>query len=704
MAKQQKPERPESVPPEARWVAKDNQWELGAGKGKSRQGPWKFWRADGTVEFECTMQNGVPHGPYKRWHESGELSQEGTYVEGAFHGRRVFIGSDKPTTEPRADEWISPLVWRSELDFELGQLKASRHFDKQGNPINSDGSPVPQRPRGVAEKAEYRFEDQSWVDVPLDKEGRRHGRLKSWTKEGKRLEEADWEHGRRHGAARRFGPMGTVKEEGRYRKDERTGVFRFYTDDGRVEAEREYHGGAQTGHAEEYDEAGQLELEETYVRGQRDGVFRLKTSFWNPRVAEVQGSWRKGLPESPWTLMGHDGVPLELLEMGTQDGALGSAPVFTDRAQSEEAWAAQAKAFEDNGQRNLALVAWARCAAMACKAEPLFAALGRLSIPVVGPRGDRILAEARAPGTVEALLTGLRIGASAHRVFEELALRLDGASRSRAALDLINAAILFAPEDPELCFSRARILMSLGLADAAEREAQALASTDPERSEALLDLWRVMFCEYGFWPTGQAFPTDVPSATAVREADAVSEVVQVLASRLMRTRAGLLERVKPGPRWIVPEMPELLPEGPLELKVSRGRGKNKPVDQTRGLARWPEVPALLKAARADWSALTWLCWAVGGDGVTLPSKIAPRAELGPAVALANLRIERVRQRISGEFVSGPRLDWEGLELGSMDPGLLPLAEAELSEVQSVMTWLVNEDAPNPWQEPPRPKA
>ena len=702
MAGKKKPERPQSVPPDAHWVAKDNAWELGAGKARTRHGPFRYWRADGTLMMECVLQAGVPHGPYRRFHENGELSQEGLFVEGAYHGKRTFHGSDQPTTEPRAEASLAPQVWKSELDCELGQVVAVRHFDRAGNRINSDGSPVPPRPKGVAEKAEYRFEDQTWVDVGLDKEGKRHGRLKRWNGAGRLVEETDWEHGLRHGASRAFGPDGKVREEGRFRRGERTGVFRFYSEDGRVEAEREFHGGALTGHAEEYDDAGQLELEETYVRGQRDGVFRLKTTFWNPAVAEVQGSWRKGVPESPWTLMGHDGVPLELLEMGTSDGALGSAPVFTDTAQPGEVWRTQGKAFEDSGQRNLALVAWARAASAEAQVQPLWSALARLAIPVTGARGARILTEAVRQGDAAALLTGLRIGATAPRVLEQLALRLDRASRSRAALDLINAAILLTPEEADLWFTRAQVLMSLGLADAAEREAHALASADPERSELLLDLGRVLFCDFGFWP-GQVPLEGESSGALARSMEEITEVLEVLATRLHRTRAELLERVKDGAKWLPPNLESLLPEGPVKLKAHKARGKTPAVDQTRGLAKSPEVPALMRSARNDWAALTWLCWAVGLDAVKRPEALAPRAQLGAAAVWNDKRLSRCRERLEGKGAPAGRVEWEGMELESMHPGLLAVAEAEWAGVHAVMSWLVDAGAPGLWHETPRAK-
>ena len=44
-----------------------------------------------------------------------------------------------------------------------------------------------------------------------------------------------------------------------------------------------------------------------------------------------------------------------------------------------------------------------------------------------------------------------------------------------------------------------------------------------------------------------------------------------------------------------------------------------------------QIPALMRLARAQWAALTWLCWAVGRSEVQLPGKIEPPPEFSAAV-------------------------------------------------------------------------
>lgn len=693
MAKQAQPRRPQSVPQEARWVAADRTWVLGTGKGGSRQGAFAYWRADGTLAHECAFKSGVHHGPFRRLHENGEVAQQGQYVEGELHGLCTWVGSSGPTTEARHVE-AGPAVWKTQVEYELGRVLATRHFDRAGERVNADGSKLPQRPKAASEKAAWDAGQGAWVDQLVDKQGKLHGRVRSWTPDGRRLEEADWEHGLRHGMARRFGPEDRVAEEGRYRKAGRTGVFRFFTEDGKVAAEREYHGGQLSGHTEEYDGGGELELEETYVRGLRDGVFRLRTSFWNPKVHEVQGSWRKGVPESPWTLMGHDGVPLQWLEMGTQDGRLSEAAVFGDRPQPAQAWRAQALQLEEEGRRNLALVALARAAASEALVEPLLAGLSRLAIPVAGPRAEKIFDEAARAGTAAALLTGLRTGASASLVFERLAAMLDARGRSRAALDLVNAAVLLEPERPQALGTRALVLFSLGASEAGLRDANALASADPEQSEALLDYGRVLFGPLDFWPAHEPLAPKgpVPPAAPMRGLPEVQAAAAVFATRLTRLREALLGRVSGSVPWRLPSLDALLPGGPVKLKERvREKKSRAEVDEARGLEA-TEVPALLKVARADWAGLCWLLWGAGAQAIELPQALAPPEQFAAALAASGERVLRCR-----DSRQGARFEWEGIDVDGLAPWMRAMPEAEWSQAHGVLKWLASEDVASPWQ-------
>jgi antitoxin component YwqK of YwqJK toxin-antitoxin module len=206
ISKNRVPKRPASVPPDARWVPADNEWEQGTidSKGLS-QGPFTYWRPDGTKCNECVLRDGTPHGPFKRFHENGEVSQEGTFAAGVPEGTRRWFACDEPTTERMHEGGVAAAVRRSELDYERGRVVAVRHFDAEGLRVTPQGQPYPERPASVDERAEYRPDDEQWTIGEANGEtASREGRWRVWSADGRLLEDAEYFEGEKHGAVREF--------------------------------------------------------------------------------------------------------------------------------------------------------------------------------------------------------------------------------------------------------------------------------------------------------------------------------------------------------------------------------------------------------------------------------------------------------------------------------------------------------------------
>jgi len=53
----------------------------------------------------------------------------------------------------------------------------------------------------------------------------------------------------------------------------------------------------------------------------------------------------------------------------------------------------------------------------------------------------------------------------------------------------------------------------------------------------------------------------------------------------------------------------------------------------------------MSAARANYAALTWLCWAVGLDQIALPERVAERPDFAAAVNMALVRHFRASDRL-----------------------------------------------------------
>ncbi|MEQ1569982.1 MAG: hypothetical protein ABMA64_30390 [Myxococcota bacterium] len=81
-------DRPPTVPADAGFDPKDQQWERGArGPNGEKLGPWTGWLPTGERAYEATYDDrGRLHGPLRRWHPNGELAQSATFEAGRAHG------------------------------------------------------------------------------------------------------------------------------------------------------------------------------------------------------------------------------------------------------------------------------------------------------------------------------------------------------------------------------------------------------------------------------------------------------------------------------------------------------------------------------------------------------------------------------------------------------------------------------------------
>lgn len=223
------PIRPPSVPAAARWDAGDNEWVVGElDADGNKQGLWKYYRPDGTLANECPMVDDEPHGPFKRFHENGDISQEGAFERGQLHGTRIWRSTIGTTTEKMRTEDMSEAIRRSEMDYDNGRVTEIRHYDAAGKQCAPDGTPYPDRPEGVAERAFYRPDEGVWRYGELDAEGAAHGTWRNWNNDGALLLEEDMAGGERHGAYRELFPDGTLAAEGRYEEGSAVGTIQRY--------------------------------------------------------------------------------------------------------------------------------------------------------------------------------------------------------------------------------------------------------------------------------------------------------------------------------------------------------------------------------------------------------------------------------------------------------------------------------------------
>src|SRR5262249_21016520 len=160
-----------------------------------------------------------------------------------------------------------------------------------------------------------------------------------------------------------------------------------------------------------------------------------------------------------------------------------------------------------------------------------------------------------------------------------------------------------------------------------------------------------IFADFAFWPATvevQAIFPQVPAGPD-QPLEAVRGHARKLAARLQAIRGAIAARLEPGAArdWLPPDLSALLGDGePPELSswefeevvVDDPTAPEPPptlvkVDE-RPAIDGLTIPALMRLARRDWSALCWLCWSAGLDRAALPDELRPPEMFGQAAGLS----------------------------------------------------------------------
>ena len=147
------PRRPSNIPASAEWVEEWKQWGEGPREGGKRNGMWKCWRPDGSLQEETWFQDDVPHGSVTRFHPDGSLAQKSTFEHGRPREARLFL-TDKETDEPH-DKHPAPIRELHVMFDEKGRQTSIARFDAKGRLRKADGRPAPPRPANVPPEAYF---------------------------------------------------------------------------------------------------------------------------------------------------------------------------------------------------------------------------------------------------------------------------------------------------------------------------------------------------------------------------------------------------------------------------------------------------------------------------------------------------------------------------------------------------------------------
>jgi hypothetical protein len=691
-------QRPPGVPDDATWFPDAYEWRCGpVDAAGEKQGLHRSFRPDGTLREQVTFVDGQGVGTYLRFHPNGQIAGQGEFVDGQMQGTLRSFASDAPTPEVLQSCCVPPNAWELQSDFHHGQCMARRWYDRSGQQILDSGAPHPPRPPSVP--AEARFDEASdrWLVGDYTVGENRAVHWHRWSREGVLVEEEDVVNDARHGILRR------------YRETD-----------------------------------GTLCLDVRYERGLLHGPFRDDTIpagvFTDPRAVSEQGAFDRDLATGVWRLRDAGGAVLVERDLGVamQDEVLAGSPalepVDTAGGSAEEArrLTELAQSLRRDRRVGEAIVATARSAAVTGDAGPLRELLAQATWPRL-PQAAGELATTiieRAGDRLAPLVDGLVRGGDATALLRAIAAAIRGAYR--AALQIVDAALLIDPDRDGCYVTRALVNVHLGAPDSAARDVQRLPADWGEQRTQLTGYVRAIFPAFDFWPSRDVVGTifeEYPD-TPAQPLGSVRVAVQKYATRLALLRRTLSQRLREGgsdvaAAWLPPDLSALLPDGPVTLETATFEQSFLPdgepaieSDLVRDAAAEVQVetiaiderlalddasvPALQRFARGDWAALCWLCWSCGLDRVALPDALEPPPNFGPAAGMSIERTWRCRDKLtSGGLVAMtrgvPGFEWEGMAIDTMPRVLAEVMTEEYLEVRAMFLWLCDETARSPWQ-------
>jgi antitoxin component YwqK of YwqJK toxin-antitoxin module len=660
-------------PPEAVFDAEAQAWEVCERDAEGRRhGECRLYRQDGSLKLHCQYRAGVLSGPFTGYHPGGATARRGEFVAGKLHGPVTRFAGEKLGSEPLRACCVPPGATELRSSYVEGQLVRELFVDAAGRPLSSDGTPWPERTAGVPEEAEFDDNSGRWCVRGSGTAANEHT-VRYYGLDGHLLEEVELAGSRRR-AARRFDASGALIEEQHF--DEQ---------------------GAAAGH--------------WYRR-------HAISPFEDPQIVAEEATMQSGFSIAESRFFDAAGTVIRVVDRGS---ALDEAELLASPALAEGTPEADSGLIESlvlAGRIREAVCAAARRLARDHDLERFQDFLARFVVRLSPEAGALRAQAAESAETTRALvaLEALLLGGDAAQVLRLLASTL--APTRGAALDLVCAALCLDPASVRTHLTRALIRLEQGDIEGALDDAEVVARESEAAAAALRELCRLQFPAFSFWPERDPV-TLLPGIETIQldqPLAAIRRVVQLYATRLVALRAALIARVGavPGagkPAWLPPDTSDLLPDGPLELTAYSATITDETDDVTetnevtideRVVTTDLGVPALMRMARGNWAALTWLCWASGLDRVALPEAIAPPAEFATAADRAMTRCFRAHDQIrSSGLISRargvPGFSWEGVDIAELSPTLTEVAAAEALEIRAMFFWLLFEQNLSPFQ-------
>ena len=635
--------RPASVPAEAWWDQGDEEWVLGpkdeAGK---KHGIVEYWRPDGTLCCRTEYVHGQPHGRATRFHDNGEVSQTCTFVEGKLHGTRSWFSIDAPTSEHTRPSGVSEVVMRSEMDYDMENVIAIRHYDGEGRRVSPSGELFPEHPTSVPQSAWWDEDDEDWKLGRATPDNKMFGSWQIWSREGVLLRRCEYDDHERHGDAwERVEPdtitvADVTARRGRYHRDVPVGVWSFVDEGNEAVGAFDY--------GDPIDEDLEFEFFDDDPR---------PAAAWE----DLAGGYRAS------RLFG-----MALAALGRAAGASGDPSALRDALR--ELAAPLTPSAAEQAYEGIDSVA-GLIDGLVSGADPA-AIFRRIAI--------HLDEEGNSRAALDFIQAALALAPDRHGYLTTRALIHLSLGEVDAARDDAKQI----PEEDQRRFIEdyARVLFPVfdfwptkqapqthydGLPDGPDRTVSDIRALVQKYATRLQEIRAHLVAALG--PGGETQPWMLPDLSHLLPEGAVDLLVDSFE---------LDDHEQPDDPSVV-EIDET-----LELEGA-------------------SVRTLLCRARDDWSALTWLCWSCGLDRVALPERVDPPADFGQSAGMASERLWRCRDKLHmrglGARMQGiPGFCWEGLEIDEMSNAHARLACSEYEEMQALMYWLTDSAVRSPWQD------
>ncbi|MEI9942066.1 MAG: hypothetical protein WDO69_33040 [Pseudomonadota bacterium] len=203
---------------------------------------------------------------------------------------------------------------------------------------------------------------------------------------------------------------------------------------------------------------------------------------------------------------------------------------------------------------------------------------------------------------------------------------------------------------------------------------------------------------FDFWPGRESFAgaSEADQASVEQSLPAVRQAIQRSAQRLLAFRRELLNR---GVSLVPPDISRLIADFGLSLRrfsfeTEYDDGKvTVSVDETPVLSG--STRELCTRARLEWTALCWLCWAVGLDQIALPERLESHEDLYAALVSAS---ERQAGLTGHDLKPSAAPHFHGLDETRLPASALAHLADHYREIRAVLLFLSDAECQSPWQD------